>query len=185
MKINRTTLRDRCRMAMAGIDKYLASEVTIPLDGSAKAPADVKKALQSSIDAADATQTARAVWIDSSAAEQNLHDSTVSMLASLRSFVLLKFGSNALATLADFGFKPRKQTVPVVETKAAAAVKSLATRAARHTMGPKQKKAITGASVTATATAPAPAAGSASPPAASPNGPAAPAPSPVKPVTAA
>src|SRR5580692_7882866 len=108
MKIDRTTLRDRCRMAIAGIDKYLASEPTIPLNGSAVAPADAKKTLQNTSNAADATQAARAVWVDSSTAEQSLHDSTVSMLSSIRTFVMLKFGSNALATLADFGFQPRK-----------------------------------------------------------------------------
>jgi hypothetical protein len=164
MKVARTTLRDRCRLAMAGIDKYLASEPTIPLDGSANAPADIKKVLQNTIDAADATLAARAVWVASSSAEQALHDSTLSMLASLRSFVMLKFGSNAIATLADFGFEPRKRTVPAVETKAAAVDKSLATRAARHTMGPKQKAKIKGTvAVTAPATppaAPAPAAAS-------------------------
>jgi hypothetical protein len=56
------------------------------------------------------------------------------------------------ATLADFGFGPVKHTEPSPAVKAAAAVKARATRAARHTMGKVQKKAITGA-----ATAPAPA----------------------------
>jgi hypothetical protein len=167
MKIARTTLRDRCRLAMAGIDKYLASEPTIPLGGFAKTPADAKRALQSTIDAADATQKARAVWIDSSAAEQSLHDSTTSMLNKLRSFVILKFGDNALGTLAEFGFQPSKRTVPDVETKAAAADKSLATRAARHTMGPKQKAKIKGTvAVTAPATTPAATAPAAAAPAA-------------------
>jgi hypothetical protein len=156
MKIDRTTLRDRCRMAMAGIDKYLASEATIPLDGTATPPADVKKGLQNTINAADATEAARAVWLASSAAEQGLRDTTVSTLTSLRSFVMLKFGSNAIATLADFGFQPRKRTAPTVETKAVAAEKSLATRTARHTLGPKQKAKIKGTvAVTAPATPPA------------------------------
>jgi hypothetical protein len=107
------------------------------------------------------------VWVASSAAEQDLHDSTVSTLASLRSFVMLKFGSNAIATLADFGFQPRKRTVPTVDTKAAAAEKSLATRAARHTMGPKQKAKIKGTvAVIAPATTPAATAPAAASPAA-------------------
>ena len=143
MKIDRTTLRDRCRMAMAGIDKHFASDPSIPVNGSDKTPADVKGALQSNITAADTTQATRATWLAASHAEQALHDSTVSLLATLRSYVVLKLGTEA-ATLADFGFSPRTRQVPTVETKAAAAAKSLATRAVRHTMGSRQKAKITG-----------------------------------------
>lgn len=172
MKPNRTTLRDRCRMAMAGIDKHLASETTIPLDGAAKAPADIKKALQGTIDSADATQAARAQWLDASKAEGNQSDTIVPLLASLRAFVILKFGSADVSTLADFGFTPRKQTPKTVGTKAVAIEKSLATREARHTMGSRQKEKVKGtipAPVTGTGTVagnpPAPGAPVASPPA--------------------
>jgi hypothetical protein len=145
MKLNRTTLRDRCRMAMAGIDKHLASETAIPIAGATKAPADIKKALQGQIDSADATQVARGNWLDAARAESAQNGPTVSLLASLKSYVLLKFGDAAVATLADFGFTPRKQTPKTVETKAAAAEKSLATRKARQTMGKRQKEKVTGA----------------------------------------
>jgi hypothetical protein len=184
MKINRTTLRDRCRLAMAGIDKYLASETSIPLDGSPKAPADIKKALQGTIDSADATQAARGKWLDASRSEVAQNDATLALLASLKSFVLLKFGSASVATLADFGFTPRKQTPKTVETKVVAAEKSLATRKARHTMGSKQKAKIKGTipepvvgPATGTAPAqPAPVAGQATP--ASPSSSPAPRPAP-------
>ena len=142
MKIDRTTLRDRCRLAAAGIDKYFANEPTIPIDGVAITPADLKKALQKHVDAADATQAARAVWLGASSAEASLHDATVSTLSSLRSFVVLKFGSKNEAKLVDFGFTPRTRKVPSAETKAAAAEKAAATRAARHTMGKRQKAKI-------------------------------------------
>jgi len=47
--------------------------------------------------------------------------------------------------LADFGIQPPKVRVPLtVEAKAAAAAKRAATRAARHTMGSQQKKAVKG-----------------------------------------
>ncbi len=154
MKINRTTLRDRCRMAAAGIDKYLANEPSIPIDGTAMTPADLKKALQKHIAAADGTQAAHAAWLSASGAETTLHDDTVSTLASLRSFVVLKFGSKNQTTLTDFGFPPRVRKVPTPETKAAAAEKAAATRAARHTMGKRQKAKITG-TVAPVATGPA------------------------------
>jgi hypothetical protein len=144
MNINRTTLRDRCRMANAGIDKHLANEPAIALGSAPQSPADIKKHLQASIDAADATQNARAQWVDASGAEVALRDDNVALLAALRSYVLLKFGKADTATLADFGFSVRKRTPSTVETKAAAAEKSRATRTARHTMGPRQKEKVKG-----------------------------------------
>ncbi len=165
MKIDRTTLRDQCRLAATGIDKHFSNEPTIPIDGTAMTPVDLKKALQKHVDAADATQAARATWISASSTEASLHDTTVATLASLRSFVVLKFGSKNQSMLADFGFTPRTRKVPSAEAKAAAAEKAAATRAARHTMGKRQKAAIKGV------VAPAAAA-----PAASQAGPAAPAP---------
>ena len=47
-------------------------------------------------------------------------------------------------TLADFGLTPRKARVVTPEEQVIAAAKAKATRAARHTMGKKQKAAIKG-----------------------------------------
>jgi len=154
--INRTTLRDRCRLGMAGIDKHLAGEPSIPLGGSTETPTAVKQSLQNMVTAADATQVARGEWIDASQAEKGLRDETIVTLSALKSFVLLKFGDKDTSTLADFGFTARKQAQTSVDTKATAVEKSLATRAARHTMGPRQKAKVKG--TVAPAAAPAPAA---------------------------
>ena len=154
MNINRTSLRDRCRLATVGVDKHLATEPAIPVgDGVTKKAADVKAALQSTINAADATQVARSRWIDASATEKSMRTSTLATLSALKTFVLLKFGSKDTATLADFGFSAPKQAQVMVDTKAAAVTKRAATRAARHTMGPLQKAKVTGATAaTASAT---------------------------------
>jgi hypothetical protein len=153
MNINRTSLRDRCRLATVGVDKHLATEPAIPVgDGVTKKAADVKAALQETINAADATQVARSQWIDASATEKAMRTSTLATLSALKTFVLLKFGSKDTATLADFGFSAPKQAQVTVDTKAAAVTKRAATRAARHTMGPLQKAKVTGATA-ATASA--------------------------------
>ncbi len=47
--------------------------------------------------------------------------------------------------LADFGISLKSRAPLTVEDKAAAVAKRAATRAARHTMGPQQKKGIKGA----------------------------------------
>ena len=46
--------------------------------------------------------------------------------------------------LADFGINPKARTPLTVEAKAAAVAKRTATRAARHTMGSRQKEGIKG-----------------------------------------
>jgi len=59
-----------------------------------------------------------------------------------------------MALLSDYGLTPRKPTgVRTPKVNVAAADKAFATRAARHTMGSKQKLKITGATVAAAATA--------------------------------
>jgi hypothetical protein len=58
---------------------------------------------------------------------------------------LVSLLGNAPSTLADYGLAPRKVRAPLTsEQKAAAAAKSAATRAARHTMGTVQKKGVKG-----------------------------------------
>jgi hypothetical protein len=64
----------------------------------------------------------------------------------------------ATADLTKFGKKPAKARQPLTtEQRAAANAKAAATRAARHTMGKNQKKAIKGTVATAPATPVAPA----------------------------
>ncbi|HEY8089983.1 MAG TPA: hypothetical protein VIF09_19110, partial [Polyangiaceae bacterium] len=72
-----------------------------------------------------------------------------------------------IEALADFGLKAPKPRTPLTNAqKAAAAAKAKATRALRHTMGSKQKAALTGtAPAPVTTPSPEPAA---APPAASP-----------------
>jgi hypothetical protein len=66
------------------------------------------------------------------------------LLAALVTVVKGSFG-NSPDVLADFGVPPKKAPTPLtVEQKAAAAAKRSATRAARHTMGTKQRQAVKG-----------------------------------------
>ncbi len=62
---------------------------------------------------------------------------------SIRSILQGRFGKEATA-LTAFGFSPAKPPKKTAETKAAAAVKTAATREARHTMGRVQKKTVKG-----------------------------------------
>jgi hypothetical protein len=78
--------------------------------------------------------------------------------SALVRYVRAQFG-NAPDALGDFGLAPYKApATKTVETKTAAVQKNLATREARHTVGPKARKAIKG-TAPSTAGAAGPAAG--------------------------
>jgi hypothetical protein len=80
-----------------------------------------------------------------------------SRMAAFVAFVKASFGPTP-DVLADFGLKPKKAPTPLtIEQKAAAAAKRAATRAARRTMGAKQKKAVKGTITTIVSTPASPA----------------------------
>jgi hypothetical protein len=66
------------------------------------------------------------------------------LMSALMTYVKAAYAGSPEA-LADFGISPKPPATPTVEAKAAAVAKRAATRAARHTMGKQQKKAIKGA----------------------------------------
>ncbi|HEY5239948.1 MAG TPA: hypothetical protein VIJ22_00720 [Polyangiaceae bacterium] len=127
--------------------KDLASVTIITLNAVDYTPASLMALFQSFIDLADATVTARASWLLAVQKEAALLTRIMGVLSALKAYVTLKFGPGAVDTQADFGFSPRKVVVMTAAEKTASAAKAKATRAARHTMGSDQKKAVTGASV--------------------------------------
>jgi hypothetical protein len=143
---NRTTFQNRCRNAIAGVQKDLSSVTSITLEGVDYTPTTLMALLQNAIKLADATVAARAAWLLAVKTEQANTAQILGVLAALKAYVTLKFGSGAVDTQADFGFSPKKAVVKTAATKAEAAAKAVATRAARHTMGSEQKKTVHGSS---------------------------------------
>jgi hypothetical protein len=124
--------------------------------GQSLTPAAIVSVLQERIatgQAAIAADASRNAPIVTDAAELTRTDALVSALRQ----VVQGMYKQTPGTLADFGLKDRKVTKPSVETLAAAAAKSKATRAARHTMGKKQKQAIHGNVASAAPATPSPA----------------------------
>ena len=64
-------------------------------------------------------------------------------MSALESYVRAAFGSSP-DVLADFGITPKARVPLTVKAKTAAAAKRASTRAARHTLGSKQKSGIKG-----------------------------------------
>ena len=144
--VNRATLQNRCRNEVAGVKKDLASVAVITLEGFDYTPTTPMALFQSFIDGADATVTTRAAWLLAVQKETALNTQILGVLAALKAYLTLKYGTGAVDTQADFGFSPRKVTVRTAAEKTASAKQAAATRAARHTMGSVQKKAVTGTS---------------------------------------
>ena len=143
MRNNKTQEYVVFRKMIDGINKHLGSVTTIPLQGVATAPKAIAQLLQELIDASDATAAATVKSHDAHKAERDKLVAAGPILRAFRSYLLVAFGD--AADLADFGLVPRKPRAKVPPDKGVtAAKKRRATRAARHTMGKRQKQAIKG-----------------------------------------
>jgi hypothetical protein len=173
---NKPARNDQLRQVAAGVHKHYPN-VALMLAGQNFVPPALEQAIQSDIAATDATERARAQWLALVQAERDSHRKLAPVLRALRATVFGQFGDTADATaiLADFGYAPRKVTKTTAVTKAGAATKSTATRAARRTMGSVQKKAVTGG-VTGIVVTPITASKAEAPAATVPSAPASPAP---------
>jgi hypothetical protein len=142
-----------------GLNKHASVLTSLVISGTALQTTDIIQKLQALVTTAQAVDTTRAAWRSAVAADKTDRDQQQTFIAGVQKAVRVAFG-NRVDTLADFGLpQPKARTPLTPEQKQAAAAKAKATRAARHTMGAKQKAAITGEMV---ATTPAP--GGANPP---------------------
>jgi hypothetical protein len=143
---------------IAGIQKHLATS-TLIIDGKNYLGSALVTLLQPRIDAGQASVAARAIWQNAVTADDAVLTETDDIVIQLKQTLQLMYGNDA-ATLADFGVLPRKKATRSPATNVAAATKAKATREARHTLGSKQKKAITGATVAPVVAPPAGSSGS-------------------------
>jgi hypothetical protein len=105
--------------------------------------------MQSIITSLQAVTPAQGAYLRASRAAATLQTQNRAALRDLKQFLQIQSGGNT-ELLSQYGLKPRKQggaTTP--EEKVAGANAAKATRVARHTMGKKQKKSITGATAPA------------------------------------
>jgi hypothetical protein len=144
-----TPVRNRIQRTAAvqklidGLNKNAATVPSFFMDGVVLARADIITRLQGLLDATSSVETARAEWLHAVTTNARLWRDDASFLSGLRTVLLVGFHSQ-VNTLADFGLTRRKVGALSPEAKVAVTVKGQATRAARHTMGKNQKKAIVG-----------------------------------------
>ena len=157
-----------------GLSKHAATIMSIMVGGASVATKDIVTALQARIATAKAATSARATWQAAVQADRDERAKTKTLVSVTKQMLLGSFAGQ-VDTLADFGLTPRKPRVVSPEALVAAAAKAKATRAARHTMGKKQKAEIKGTVDTTAPAIPVPA------PTPSPATPVAVAPTPVPP----
>jgi hypothetical protein len=129
---------------IAGTNKHLANMAQVMLVGGSFTPAQVTERLQALVNLRHDVDAAKALTKAKLAVEKANTPALRTFMDALMTFVKAAFGSEP-DVLADFGLHPKARTQPTVEAKTAAATKRKATRAARHTTGPKKKLSVKGA----------------------------------------
>jgi hypothetical protein len=144
---NKSTRQDRIRKVQAGFKKHFSKVAQFIFAGIPFTPADLDKLLQSDIEASDAADLDKAKWLATVQKQRAKRDETNPVLRAAKKFVESQFAEapDAAERLAEFGYSLRKKVVLTAEEKAKRAEKLRATRAARHTMGKRQRKNVKGA----------------------------------------
>jgi len=138
---------------IGGLTKHSATLTSFLVGSTSLKTSDIITILQARIAAANTAQSTRATWQAAVKANANERASTKTLISGVKTQLQVMF-AGSIDTLADFGLKPRK--VPVARTpeeKAASTAKAKATRAARKTLGPKQKAKVKGTVTTIAAPA--------------------------------
>jgi hypothetical protein len=154
-KLNQVEQKAADQSLIDGLTKNAQTLPSFVIGGTSIKSSDVIAALQARIATATTVQSTRATWQAAVKASANERASTKTLVLGVKQTLQLMYGAS-VDKLAEFGLTPRKpRAVPTPEQKVAAALKAKATRAARHTMGSKQKKSVKGTVTTiVTPTAP-------------------------------
>ena len=148
--LNKANLQTLLGALVAGTQKHFPNG-SLTFGGATYTPAALIQLFQSLDAATTGTDAAKAQWQDALKSQSDVRAKVGPVVKAYRSYLVALYG-NAVSTLADFGLTPHKAPAPqTAEQKAAAAAKREATRAARHTLGSKQKAGIKG-TVTTTGT---------------------------------
>jgi hypothetical protein len=131
------------KQLIAGTGKRLAKGTQVSLVGSSFTPDQVTSQLQSIVNLRTDVDTAKATAKAKIAAETAQMPALRTFMSAYVSFVKAAYGTSPDA-LADFGLSPKSRAQLTAEANVAAAAKRKATRAARHTMGSKQKLGVKG-----------------------------------------
>jgi hypothetical protein len=160
---NQAEVQNQLRTLATGMGSLQIPDPII-LDTKSYTKAQIAQVLNGAISATDAATAAKAAAKVAVATAATQRAQAIELRSLLHLLIEVQLGKTS-PVLAQLGFAPPPTTRTVAE-KSAAADKAKATRTARHTMGKKQRAAITGSTVAAAVSAAVPVAAGA--PAATP-----------------
>jgi len=130
------------KQLIAGSEKHFMNVAQVTVRGSSVTPAQIVSELQSLVSLRADVDASKASTKAKIANEATQMPALRAFMSAFVSVVNGAFGSSP-DVLADFGIT-RKSRAPLTLEEKAAAAKRASTRAARHTMGSKQKQAVIG-----------------------------------------
>ncbi len=139
---NKTVIMNLEQSVISALAK-LTPDASLPVSGKLVASKDVQAQIQAHVDTMTSVAAARAKVSQLHDLDQSQRAQTSTVITCVRSYAALLFGENS-PEFASFGFTPKKVAQRTLESKTEGAEKALATRAARHTMGKRQKAGIHG-----------------------------------------
>ena len=158
-KPNNATIVETCTRRVRSLGSYVGSGAKIAVNGRKLTREDVVATYRSCLDARATVARLRAQLESALVTVAETEAARLEADTALRAWVRAEFGVESTEAI-DFGFPPPRKPKLTVEEKALAVARTKATRAARRTMGKRQKEGIRGAVVapspprlTATATA--------------------------------
>ena len=140
--INKKQFVDRTKDLIAGSEQLMTGTNPVSLVGSMFTPAEVRARLQAIVNLRADVEAAQGLVKARLAAEAAAMPANLAFVSAVTAHV--KVAHPAPDALAAFGIHPKARTPLTLEAQAAAAAKRAATRAARHTMGSRQKASIKG-----------------------------------------
>ena len=131
------------KQLIAGTEKRLAKGTQVSFAGGAFTPDQITSELQSIVNLRADVDGANAAAKAKLAAETIAMPALRTFMSAYVAFIKVAYGTSPDA-LADFGINPKARAQLKGEAMVAAAAKRKATRAARHTMGSKQRLGVKG-----------------------------------------
>jgi hypothetical protein len=142
-KVTKGQVAATTKQLIVGATKHLAAGTTVSFAGSSYTPDQVAQKLQALVDLRTNVDAAKATVRENLALEAAQAPALTAFSRQFRAYVKATFVTSP-SVLADFGITLKQRGPMTVEEKTAAVAKRAATRAARHTMGPKQKLGVKG-----------------------------------------
>jgi hypothetical protein len=149
---NNAVVVDACTKRLNALNAYVDGKAQIAINGKKLKASQVVAIYQSCLDSRASLATKHAETKAAMAARTSAEQARVSADRAVKAWVINEFGVGSQQAI-DFGFLPPKKATRTVESKVNAVALAKATRAARHTMGKKQKSLITGTITAPTAPA--------------------------------